>query len=62
MEILNPTIRVLLSQPKWLTAIVTVFTLTLLFSIHATAQENIQMVRLAKIQVAPLHWTSTTLL
>jgi quinol monooxygenase YgiN len=54
MEIPNPKIKVILNKTKWLTAIVTLFTLTLLFSKHAMAQKNIQMVRLAKIQVDPL--------
>jgi quinol monooxygenase YgiN len=51
MKIPNQTPRIL-SRTKWVTSLA-LFTLTLSFNNHATAQENIQMVRLAKIQVDP---------
>ena len=54
MEISKPTNKVQLSRAKLLTAVVTLFILTLSFSKNAMAQEKIQMVRLAKIKVDPL--------
>jgi quinol monooxygenase YgiN len=53
MKILKPN-KMQFSPNKSLSAIITLFTLTLLLSNTTMAQEKIQMVRLAKIKVDPL--------
>jgi len=54
MAMFKLTNKVRICRTKLLTAVVTLFILTLSFSKGAMAQEKIQMVRLAKIKVDPL--------
>src|SRR5436305_10822388 len=53
MKIIQPNYKVQLKQTQLLTAVISLFILTLLFSKNAMAQEKNQMVRLAKIKVDP---------
>ena len=51
---LKQTNKIQFSKIKFLSTVVILFTLTLLFSTNTMAQEKVQMVRLAKIKVDPL--------